>query len=388
MAGAIHADNARLARTKLRQGGIFPTAVRPAGDAAHARGGGRPSQRVTLDDTILLTRQWATLLSAGVPLMEALSALTEQVATAATKKVCGDVREGVREGLSVAASLERHPGVFPLLYRQMVRAGEASGTLERILVRLADHLEAQARLKNHLFSILAYPVLMLVLSLLILIFIVAFVVPKVTAIFAEMNQALPLPTVVLLAVSHFFVRWGGVLALGGGAGFFLLRRWRKTPRGRARYDRLILRIPLIGNVIKMISISRCTKTLATLLSGGVPLLAALDIARQVVGNHALEEAMGAARDDIREGEGLAGPLKRSGLFPPLAVYMIATGEKTGHLEPMLEKVSESYDREVETAVTRATALLSPLLILGLGLVVFFIVLAVLLPIFEISQGIR
>jgi len=390
-AGIIDAENPRLARATLRDRGIYPTELLPAldgvGDATTASGQ-RIGDRLAPADLVLITRQWATLLSAGVPLLATLSALAEQVEDRTAKGICLDLREGVREGMSVAVALSRHPGVFSPLYRQMVRAGEASGTLDKMLVRLADHLEAQHRLTGQITTALTYPALMLAISLLILIFILTFVVPKVTAVFVDMGQALPLPTRILLAVSGFLGQWGWLAALLGAAALFSMNRWRKTAGGQQRYDRWILSLPVVGRALRLVAVSRCTKTLATLLAGGAPLLTALEIAQQVIGNRALEAALGAARLHIREGEGIAGPLKMSGLFPPIAIHMIATGEKSGQLEAMLEKIAETCDREVEVTLTRGTVLLSPLLILGMGGIVFFIVLAVLLPIFEISHQIR
>lgn len=386
VAGRIDAPHPRLARSKLREQGVYPTEVFAetlALSGAFSQQGARG--RVTADELILLTRQWATLLSAGIPVMEILSTLAGQAETPGTKKVCGDLRDRIREGSSLAEALSHHPQVFSPLYCQMVRAGESSGTLDRMIVRLADHLEAQMRIRGQIVSAIAYPALMLTLSLLILIFILAFVVPKVTAVFVEMDRALPLPTRILLAISGFLTRWGWVPTLLAAGGLIALRRGRKNS---VRYDRWILSLPVVGKVARMSAISRCTQTLATLLAGGVPLLTALEIAQQVIGNRVIEKGFGIARAQIREGEGIAQPLKESGLFPPMAIQMIATGEKSGQLEAMLEKVSESYNQEVSALLTRATALLSPLLVLGMGAIVFFIVLAVLLPIFEISHQIR
>lgn len=387
-AGIIDADSPRVARLKLRDSGIFPIEVRPARQETTGRLS-RPvslvSERVTLSETAVMTRQLATLAGAGIPLMEALTALTEQIEKEAAKKIWVDVRDGVKEGSSLADALGRYPETFSSLYRQMVRAGEASGTLDHILVRLADTLESQVRLRNKLFTIMTYPILMMVVSLLILIFLITFVVPKVTTIFTDMQQALPMPTVILLAFSDFLRQDGWLVAVVGVGSAFFLRRHVKTPHGREQYDRLILKIPLVGRVVKIVAISRFTKTLAALLGSGVPILTAMEIVQQVVENKVLEEAIQEARGNVREGEGVALPLRRSGLFPPLVTHMISIGEKSGKLEGMLQKVSEAYDNEVETAVTGLTSLLAPVMILGMGLVVLFIVLAILLPIFEISQ---
>jgi general secretion pathway protein F len=384
-AGMIDADNPRLARARLRKGGIFPTAVSLRDAVAEVS---LFPGRMSLAQTAVLTRQWATLLGAGIPLIEAVTTLIEQTEGETARKTCLDIRERIREGMTLAAALDRHPRIFSPLYRQMVRAGEAGGQIEQVMLRLADHLENQARLGDRILSILAYPALMLLVSLLILLFLLTFVVPKVVVIFTDLRHALPLPTVILIGLSDFFIHYGWLLGLLSIVAVFLLRRHIAKPRGRAQYDRLILTLPLIGGVVRRIAISRCTRTLATLLASGVPILEALSIARQVVGNRVMEEVLQQANLNIREGESISDPLKRSGLFPPMVIQMIATGEKSGQLERMLQKVSESYDNEVETTVTRVTALLSPLMILGMGVIVFFIVTAILLPIFEISQAVR
>ncbi|MFQ5588414.1 MAG: type II secretion system inner membrane protein GspF [Nitrospiria bacterium] len=386
-AGVIDADNPKQARSKLRQNGIFPTEVMSAKAVAavQAREAFSFGQRVSLSDTALATRQMSTLLGAGLSIMEGLSALIEQTENKAAKKIWVDVREGVKEGSGFADALSRHPKTFSILYCQMVRAGEASGALDQILLRLADYLENQVRLRGKIFSMMTYPILMMVVSLLILLFLIAYVVPKVTSIFDDLNQALPLPTIILLSLSDFIQSYGWLIFIIIGVGCFFLKRHIDTPVGREKYDRISLKLPLMGRVVKMVAISRFTKTLATLLASGVQLLKALEIVQDVVGNKVLEETIQEARGNIREGEAIADPLKRSGLFPPLVTHMISIGEKSGDLENMLQKVSEAYDNEVETVVTGMTSLLGPLMILGMGFAILFIVLAILLPIFEVSQ---
>ncbi len=385
--GMVDADSPRLARMKLRQSSIFTTELSPVAETTLPRTF-FSSDRISLTETAVMTRQLATLIGSGIPLMEALTALIEQVEKPVSRKVWVAVREGVREGASFADALGQHPKTFSSLYHQMVRAGEASGTLDLILVRLAEYLEAQVTLRNKVFSILTYPVLMMVLSGFILVFLISFVIPKVTVIFTDLNRALPWPTILLLAISDFFRNYGLILILLFLLGIVLLKRFVETPKGRWQYDRITLKLPLLGRLFKIMAISRFAKTLATLLSGGVPLLTALAIVEQVVGNKMVEEAIGKARENIREGEGIAEPLKRSKLFPPLLTHLIGIGEKTGELEPMLEKVSETYENEVETTITTLTSLLGPFMILAMGGVVLFIVLAVLLPIFDLSQVVR
>ncbi|MBI3358022.1 MAG: type II secretion system inner membrane protein GspF [Nitrospirae bacterium] len=385
--GMMEAESPRLARLKLRQDGIFTTDLTPV-EETQKSGGIFFQDKIPLSETAVMTRQLATLLGSDVPLMEALAALIEQVEKPVHKQVWVSVRDRVREGASFADALGQHPKTFSSLYQQMVKAGEASGTLDLILVRMSQYLEAQVTLRKKIFSILAYPVLMMILSGLILLFLISFVVPKVTSIFSDMHQALPLPTIVLLGISDFLRNYGWVFILLVLFGIVGLKRYIATPGGRWHFDRVTIKLPFVGRLFKIMAVARFAKTLATLLEAGIPLLPALAIVQEVVGNKVVEEAIEKARENIREGEGIAEPLKKSGLFPPLLTHLIAVGEKSGELEPMLNKVSQSYENEVETTITTLTSLLGPFMILAMGGVVLFIVLAVLLPIFDLSQIVK
>jgi general secretion pathway protein F len=396
VAGIIDAESPKTARTKLRQIGIFPTEVSegtesdrvsPRSLSSSLKGWGL-GPRVGLLDLSVATRQLATLLAAKLPLMEALAALVEQVEHEELKKVLASVREKVREGSSLAAALAAFPGVFSDIYINMTRAGEASGTLDGMLLRLADFLEHQVKLRNRLSSAFAYPVLMLVVGSGILIFLITYVVPKVTQIFEEMDRALPVSTVILIHISHFLGRFWWLLILAGLVGAVAFQRFSATPNGRAKVDNLTLKLPVLGRVTLLVALSRFTRTLGTLLSSGVPLLTALDVVKNVVHLAPIASAIDRARENVREGQSLADPLRKSGLFPPLVTHMIAIGEKSGELEPMLVKVSEAYDNEVESTITTMTALLAPIMILVMGVIVLFIVLAILVPIFELSQVVK
>ncbi|MFZ5861259.1 MAG: type II secretion system inner membrane protein GspF [Nitrospirota bacterium] len=387
VSGVIDADSPKDARQKLKRSGVFPvdvaaTAARPAA--------GRPvwGERVSAVETAVLTRQLATLLAAGLPLIDALTALGEQVERTAVKRVVAAVRERIREGGSFAEALGAHPSVFSTLYVNMVRVGEASGTLDRVLASLADFLERQAKVRNAVVSALTYPVLMLAVSLGILVFLVAFVVPKVTAVFADLQQALPWPTRILIAASDVVRVGWWVFALAAVVGGIAFARYARTPLGRRRLDALALRLPIMGRLNRLIALSRFSSTLSTLLAGGVALLTALEIVRHVVRNEVIAEAIDSARERIRQGQSIAEPLRASGVFPPLVTHMIAVGELSGELETMLKRVSDTYDHEVETTLGSITSLLSPVMILVMGGVILFIVLAILLPIFEMSQIVR
>jgi general secretion pathway protein F len=389
VAGMVDADSARMARQRLKADGIFPTElvegrVRAKAEARSIRIGGR----IRATDVALLTRQLATLVGAGMPMLECLSALVEQVENPRLKQVVAEVRERVKEGNSLSESLRGNPKAFSELYVSMVAAGEASGTLGPMLTRLAEFTERQVALQGTVIATMTYPVVMIVIGFSILMLLMTFVVPRVTEVFQGMHQALPTPTVVLIAFSDAVRGYWWLLIPAGAGAWLAFRRWVATERGRLTYDRLSLRVPVVGRLVRMVAISRFTRTLSTLLSGGIPLLEALAITQRVVINRVLADAIGSASENIKEGESIAAPLAASKVFPPMVTHMIAVGEATGELEAMLVKVAEAYDREVETTVASLTSILSPVMILVMGSAVFAIVLAILLPIVELSGVVR
>jgi general secretion pathway protein F len=395
--GIVDAESPKVARLKLRKDGVFPTemaeqegATRGIVSRAESATGaslGR-SQILTVTDVALMTRQLATLLVAGLPLVDALGVLLDQTEKKAIKGLIADVREAIRGGASYSAILERYPRDFSPIYVHMVRAGEASGALDQILFRLAEFLEKQLALKHKVTNAILYPAIMLVVGTLVLFFLVTFVVPKITAVFAHSKQALPWPTVVLMEVSRLCSEYWMVLLAMILLVIWGVRRVKKTETGQAMMDRLLLKLPLIGQVARMVSISRLASTLATMLSSGVQLLEALDVSKRVMNNRVLEQAVEDARQNIREGETIAEPLKRSGQFPPLVTHMIAVGEKSGEMEEMLRRIGQIYDGEVDRVITRFTSLLEPIMIVVMGVIVLFIVVAILLPIFEMGQMVR
>jgi general secretion pathway protein F len=396
-AGIVDAENVKVARLKLRKEGVFPTDVVEQGqpsarqqEEGHARTIHRTGRSAVLsaNDLALLTRQFATLLVAGLPLVEALGVLVEQAEKKSTKALLAEIREQVRGGKALSAVLETFGKDFSPIYVHMVRAGEASGALDQILFRLAEFLEKQLALKAKVTNATLYPALMLFVGVSVLFFLMAFVVPKITAVFTSMKQALPWPTVVLMSISRFFADYWLLLIGLVVVCIFFIRRFVHTEKGRMVTDRVTLRLPLIGDVARMVSISRLAGTLATMLASGVQLLDALDVAKRVMNNRVLEETVEGARQNIREGETIADPLKRSGEFPALVTHMIAVGERSGDMEEMLRRVSQIYDGEVERVITRLTSLLEPVMILAMGIIVFFIVVAILLPIFEMGQMVR
>ena len=395
--GIIDAESPKVARVKLRKVGVFPTDMveqssGPAGSKAGSPGksstGIGRSPALSTTDVAMMTRQLATLLVAGLPLVEALGVMVEQTEKKTVKSLMADIREEIRGGASYSAVLERYPREFSQIYVHMVRAGEASGALDQILFRLAEFLEKQLALKHKVTNAILYPALMLIVGASVLFFLMAFVVPKITAVFTSLKQALPWPTVVLMSISHFLADYWALILGGVGLTVWAVRRAMKTEAGQLKADRWLLKVPLIGEVARMVAISRLTSTLATMLASGVQLLDAMDVAKRVMNNRVLEHAVEGARQNIREGETIAEPLKRSGEFPALVTHMIAVGERSGEMEEMLRRIGQIYDGEVDRVITRFTSLLEPIMILVMGVLVFFIVVAILLPIFEMGQMVR
>ncbi|GAB4277143.1 MAG: type II secretion system inner membrane protein GspF [Deferrisomatales bacterium] len=386
--GIVDAEGTRAARAKLKRQGVFATRVAEVQRAEPKAGrtrvlGWRGGIRV--GELSLLTRQLATLLGAGLPLLAALGALLEQTDTERVRRILSQVREGVNEGRAFHEVLAEQRRSFPDIYRNMVRSGEASGTLPLVLGRLADFLESTVAFRQKLQAALVYPILMGVLGTGILWFLLTGVVPRVTQIFADMKRALPAPTRLLLGTSAVLREYGWIVVPIAVAGALALRRYGRTPRGRLALHGSLLRVPAVGRFIRVVAVSRFAKTLGTLLASGVPLLTALEISRAVLGNAVLERAVERARDEVREGRSLSDALRATGQFPSVVCQMVGVGEESGSLDSLLLKVSEAFEAQVEASVATLTSLMEPLMILAMGLAVGFVVLAILLPIFEMSQ---
>ncbi|HUI46540.1 MAG TPA: type II secretion system inner membrane protein GspF [Nitrospirota bacterium] len=391
VSGVQDGDSLKIVRGRLKKEGVIVLDIREGASLRSARRGTTSlafARRVKLTDLANATRQMATLLSSGLPLMDALAVLVEQEDNESLKAALSTVRDSVREGASLADALKENPRVFSQLYMNMVSAGEASGTLEITLDRLADFLDEQVRFRGRLSAALAYPAFMTVIGISMLFFIFSFVMPRVVGMFADMKQQLPLITVILLATVRFLSSFWWAILLAIGVAAYYIRRYLSTSAGKETFDARVLKLPVFGTLIRMIAVSRFTRTLGTLLQSGVPTLAALDIVKSVVGNTVLANAIQKARENVREGEPIADPLRRSGLFPPVVVQMVAVGEKSGELEKMLLKISDSFDRTVDTRITGLMALLEPVIILVMGLIIGFIVIAIMLPMLQMSSGVQ
>jgi general secretion pathway protein F len=390
--GLLDAENPRSARNRLRGDGVFLTDLVEQTGVTTVEGAGSKSfklpsfKRVPEMDLALTTRQAATLIKAGITLVEALSALTEQTENMKLRTALGHARDRVNEGAHFADALAQTEA-FPDLYVAMVRAGEASGALDTVLERLADHLESQVRLRNKVSSMLIYPSVMFLFALVVVGVLVTVVLPQISELLASLDQELPIATVMIMAASDFARSWWwamAMLALAAGVGFRMIIA---TERGRDAFDSFKLRLPVVGRTIRIIAIARFSKTLSTLLAGGLPITSALQTAGEVTNNAVLSRAISSARSAITEGASIAVPLRASGEFPPMVTHMIEVGERSGELEAMLGKVADTYEEQVETAVSRLTALLEPLLILLMVGIVIVIIMATLVPLLQVTSSI-
>jgi general secretion pathway protein F len=388
VAGVVDADSVRTARGKLRERGIFPTDLAEEESAAkRSLSDYFPSfgRRIPPSELSLLTRQLSSLLGAGVQLVDALAALADQSTRPVTKRLLSQVRERVREGTSLGDAMAAHPDTFSDLYVGMVRAGEAAGALETVLNRVADFSENQAEFKAKVTHALTYPIIMVCVGSAIMFFLMSYVVPQVATIFQQSNAALPLPTVILIAVSNFISGYWMLLLLLIAATIAGVMYGLATKRGRRLYDTWLLRMPYIGGTVIRVLCARFSRTLATMLQSGVQLLPALASVKHVVTNGLMADAVEESRTSIREGHGMTHPLAQSGLFPPLLIEMIRVGERSGELEAMLERVADTYEREVERSLNQLTTLLEPLMTLAMAGIILFMMLAILLPIFQLNQ---
>ncbi|MBW1699100.1 MAG: type II secretion system F family protein [Deltaproteobacteria bacterium] len=393
VSGIIDAEGVVAARQKLRGSGIYPISVSEVVKASVKRDIGKFSignlfTRVRPAEVAMMTRQLATLVGAGFPLVSAIDSLIPQTKSQTFRKILAHIKESVVEGNTFADSLSPYPGIFSSLYVNMVHASETSGTLEIVLERLADITEKQEAFKNRIRTALAYPLLMSLIGVLVLFLLLAYIVPNITVIFTDMNQALPAPTLFLIHVSDFIKLYWWVFLFVLVAFAVTLRSVRRTVKGRRFIDKIILFLPAVGPLSKKVAAARFSRTLGSLLENGVSLLPSLDIVKNIVGNVLIADAVEAAAREVGKGQGLGRSLAASDLFPSLCIQMIQVGEQSGELEKLLYKSATVFENEVESTIMRLTALLEPVMILVMGVIVGFIVLSICLPIFEMNQLIR
>ncbi len=391
--GIIDADSAVAARQKLRGRGAFPveikeTTSKPKDIVSKQVSFSGIFKRIRPAELSVTTRQLAILLGAGVTLVGSLDALISQISNPLLKRVMAQIKESVNEGNSLAFALSQHKKVFSQVYINMVKAGEASGSLDLVLSRLADFSERQQALRGRFKAAMAYPVFMFLIGALILFFLITFIVPNITGIFTEMKQTLPLVTIIMIGISSFLKYfWWALLGVIGLA-WFGIRGLIKTSRGRHIWDDIKLRMPVLGAINTKMAMVRFSRTLASLLRSGVPLITSLRIVKNIVNNVLIAEVVDNAMEEIEAGKSLSAPLSLSRWFPGIAVQMISVGEQSGEIEGMLDKVADIYEGETESKIMAMTSMLEPVMILVMGLVVGFIVVSILLPIFEMNQMIR
>jgi len=391
--GIIDAEGAQVARQKLRTSGIFPISIKETLEAAPKKAPKifaltRRLGRVKPVEVSMMTRQLATLIGAGFPLVSALDALVPQTKSHGFKKILAQIKNLIVEGNSFAQALSKYPGAFSPLYVNMVRAGETSGTLEIVLERLADITEKQQALMNRIQTALAYPIFMMVIGTVVLLVLMIYIVPSITSIFTDMDQVLPTPTRILIFLSEFFKSyWWSILIVLVAIGVFF-NRAKKTAKGRYWIDKTTLLLPGMGILAKKLAVARFARTLGSLLENGVSMLIAMDIVKNIAGNILIADSVETAAIEVGKGQGLGTALSGSGIFPQLCIQMIQVGEQSGQLENMLTKIADIYENEVENTILRLTSYLEPVMILVMGSIVGFIVLSICLPIFEMNQLIR
>lgn len=385
--GIVEAENQKAARVKLKKQGLMVTEINEKTAAKPRTAGEIPffGGRVSAKEIAMMTRQLASLVKANIPLVEALNALVEQTENDRLKVILSQVRQDVNEGSSLAKATATHPKIFDNIVVNMIEAGESSGTLSLVLIRLADLKETQMRLRSKVISGMTYPVLMMLVASGLMLAIFTFVIPKLTKIFDSMNKPVPLITKILLNISDILVNWWFVFVAIGFFVSWVFKRYINSAVGRPKWDAFKLRAPLFGTLFRMVAVTRFSSTMATLLGSGVPILTSMNIAKNLVDSVPISNAIANARENITEGQSIAEPLRRSGEFPPMMIHMIAIGEKTGELPEMLKNVAETYEEQVNTKIETMTSLLEPIMIVGMGGAVGFIVISVFMPLMEIMN---
>ncbi|HLE12469.1 MAG: type II secretion system protein GspF [Bdellovibrionales bacterium RIFOXYD12_FULL_39_22] len=383
---AINAETESQAKQKVRALGVMITEIREQKtDNLKEKKTIRLSNSVSTSDLSLMTRQLATLVKARIQIVEALNALMEQTSNPQMRLILSEAKQKVNAGSSLAKALADYPSTFSNIYVNMVEAGEASGNLSLVLMKLAEFTENQVKLQNKIKSSMTYPVIMMIFGSLMMAIIFVFVIPKITRVFISMKKELPTQTKIAIWISDFLVNYWHVSLLGLFAAYFLFKKYIKTKDGEKKWHSFLLGAPIVGELIVMINVSRFCSTLATLLSSGVPILVAMKIVKNLVSNVHMQKAIENARINVSEGASLAVPLAKSGLFPPMVTHMITLGERSGELEPMLHIVAENYNDEVNTKLSGLTSVIEPIMMVGMGVAVAFIVFSVVGPMMEMNS---
>lgn len=388
--GELEAENEAAVRQQLRSKRVTPTRVRlkPKGLFAGGIGGGARQQKITPKDVVIFTRQFATMIDAGLPLVQGLEILSSQQTNKSLKQVLTNIKETVESGSTFADALGKHPKVFDELYVNLVAAGEVGGILDTILNRLSVYMEKIEVLKRKVKGAMLYPIIVMVVAVVVIAILLIFVIPIFEKMFAEFGKELPAFTQMVINLSTWLQKWIIPLIVFFGIVGYAIKRFYGTQRGRALIDDLILKSPVFGDLIRKVAVARFTRTLGTMISSGVPILDGLDIVARTAGNRTIQTAIETTRKSISEGKNIADPLAESGVFPPMVVQMISVGESTGALDAMLSKIADFYDEEVDAAVDALTSMLEPMLMVFLGGTIGALVVAMYLPIFTMAAAIE
>jgi general secretion pathway protein F len=381
----INAESVIQAKSKVKSLGVMLIDIKEKKAKKNSSTSISLGTGVKIQDIALMTRQLATLVKAKIQIVESLQALQDQIDNEYLRVVISEVKQDVNEGTSLAKAMAKHPKVFNNVYVNMVEAGEASGNLEVVLLRLADFSEAQMKLKNRIQSAMLYPLIMIIVgsSLISLIFVL--VIPKLAKIFTSMKMELPLPTKISISISNFMQSYWWSIPIILVFLFWVFKKWVNTPKGKRKWDAILLKVIILGNLTRMINVSRFCSTLATLLNSGVPILVSLNIVKNLIPNMLIQEAIEKAKEAVSEGQLMSTPLKESGHFPSMVTHMIKLGEKSGELEDMLKIIADNYEDQVNSKIDGLTSLLEPIMIVFLGATVFFVVISVIMPMMKLNQ---
>ena len=396
--GVRDADSPKTLRQMMRKDGVLVTSFELSKGGKQAKANNAKKGGLSRDvdlggffggvkkvEIAAFTRQMATLIKSGIPLAESLNAQVEQTSNVRLKVPLSEVRTAVNEGSAFADALAKHPRLFDELFVSMVRAGEVAGNLDEVLTRLADFLEGSQKLKSKIQGAMIYPLVMVVVGVGIMSVLMVKVIPEITQMFTQSGKTLPLNTRILIGMSSFIGGYFLFLVAGLAAAIFLFLKWSRSKEGKPRWHSFVLHMPVLGELVRTINVGRFARTLGTMLHSGVPMLRALDTAKQIVGNVLIQDAIEVAKKAVTEGESLAVTLRKSGQFPATMIHMVAVGEKAGQLEQMLERVATTFETEVDTKLSRFTALLEPLMLVVMGGAVAFIVFSILQPIMDLGQ---
>jgi type IV pilus assembly protein PilC len=383
--GEMVAENATVLRLHLRKLNIQPVRIREKKEKAAGKPGMR--RKIPAKSVVVFTRLFATMINAGLPLVQCLNILAAQEENPALARVITEVRGDVESGLSLADGLKKHPKVFDQLYTNLVEAGEAGGILDVILGRLSSYIEKVEKLKKKVKGALVYPAVITTVAIIVTMVILIFVIPIFEKMFSEVGQALPAPTRIVIGLSRFVTQNIIYLILGTGGVIFMVQRFYKTERGKIVIDELLLKLPIFGILIRKAAVAKFTRTFGTMVSSGVPILEAMDIVARSAGNKVVEKAILNARGSIAQGKSISEPLGESKVFPPMVTQMIGVGEASGELDTMLNKIADFYEEEVDAAVNTLTSMMEPLMMVVLGGIVGGLVVAMYLPIFKMGEAI-